>query len=615
MTLTATREYELRDQRASGLTGSITNYNTMASMLPQVTPVYYFYQNERPAGYSEERYGVWPEGASLVLKCQFASTHKSPGTRRNMSTVTMVIAANELPDNPLLLTGPLNRIFSYSCTCGSGAGTNRACAHVCAFVRGLMSPDTVRSAKRNVGLRTDIHAPAEHQPTQTGPPSVGRDRNILFNPAPAPQPRTAARRAHSRWRQPTPGDQRRPPIFTGQTQTHHTPGHAQQPQGQPEGAQPQGQYQGAQPQGAQSQGRSQGAQLQGEPQGTQPQGQPQGAQPQGAQPHGQPQGTQQHGHPQGTQQHGHPHQPHGQGHQAQPQPHNQSHHGRQQPNSAQMPQILPLQNRANTCYACSVTQGLYVLDIVPHLLPGNTPFEDNLTNLMRQILTVNPSTSPPFDLVPAVNALNFCLPPQNMFQIGQQECAGEYLDSLLASLNVGPYISSFEESGTCLICNTPQYSAFNTRSQFLMLLEIDQNSLNAVDLFTEINTVLQTPFFSLTCQNAQCSAFQTRIGTRVQCSEQRLSIYWVGQKCLRQVSKPPANTSLWSGKQCVVVIPYTGRSARTGHWFTFLKVGGIWWRSDTSLPRPVRQNPFTDQLLATNQVSASEFTVDLVFMK
>ena len=253
VTLTATREYELRGQRASGLTGSITDYNTMATMLPQVTPVYYFYQNERPAGYSEEKYGVWPEGSSLVLKCQFASTHKSPGTRSNMSTVTMVIAAHQLPDNPLLLTGPLNRLLSYACTCGSGAGTNRACAHVCAFVRGLMSPETVRSAKRNVGLRTDIHAPAEHQPTQTGPPSVGRDRNILFNPAPAPQPRTAARRANSRWCQPTPGDQRRPPIFTGQTQTHHTPGHAQQPQGQPEGARPQGQYQGAQPQGAQSQ--------------------------------------------------------------------------------------------------------------------------------------------------------------------------------------------------------------------------------------------------------------------------------------------------------------------------------------------------------------------------
>ena len=168
VTLTATREYELRGQRASGLTGSITDYNTMATMLPQVTPVHYFFQNERPAGYSEEQYGVWPEGSSLVLKCQFASTHKSPGTRSNMSTVTMVIAAHQLPDNPLLLTGPLNRLLSYACTCGSGAGTNRACAHVCAFVRGLMSPESVCAQTFMLLPSTSLHRLGHHQLVETG---------------------------------------------------------------------------------------------------------------------------------------------------------------------------------------------------------------------------------------------------------------------------------------------------------------------------------------------------------------------------------------------------------------------------------------------------------------
>ena len=122
ITLTATREYELRELRARGGTGSITNYNTMASTLPQTTPVYFFQQTDRPSGYSEQTYGPWLTGNTTVLKCQIASTHKSPGTRSNLHTVTLVVAATEPEESPLLLTGPLMRLISYYCTCGSGAG-------------------------------------------------------------------------------------------------------------------------------------------------------------------------------------------------------------------------------------------------------------------------------------------------------------------------------------------------------------------------------------------------------------------------------------------------------------------------------------------------------------
>ena len=165
ITLTSTRELELKDMRDRGATGSITNYTDLASTLPQTTPVYYFYQRDRPPGYSEESYGAWPAGDTLVLKCQFASSHKSPRTRSNMSTVTLVIAENEPEVNPLLLTGPLKRLVSYVCTCKSGSGTNRACAHVTAAIRGLMSQETFRSAKRYFGRRTDIFNPPAHQPT------------------------------------------------------------------------------------------------------------------------------------------------------------------------------------------------------------------------------------------------------------------------------------------------------------------------------------------------------------------------------------------------------------------------------------------------------------------
>ena len=256
------------------------------------------------------------------------------------------------------------------------------------------------------------------------------------------------------------------------------------------------------------------------------------------------------------------------------------------------------------------------------MLPGNTALEDNLTNMLRPILTMNPTTFTPFDLIPVVNALNICLPQQNMFNVGNQQCAGEFLDSLLSSLTLGPYISSFEEIGICPLCNTPQLSTFNTNSQFLLLLPLAQHVAQPVDLFTEVGQVLTGQFFSLTCLNVGCAGFQSRIHTQVQCTERTLTIFWTGRntagngaKSLRQVAEPPANTSLWRGKDCVAVIAHSGRSAVGGHWFTFLKIGGAWWRSDTSLPRPLMQNPFNDQLLESNQSSSSDFTVDIMFFQ
>ena len=111
----------------------------------------------------------------MVLVCQMPSSHKSPGTRANLHTVTIAVTETEPEENMLLLTGPLKRILAYACTCQSGAGNNRACAHVCAVVVGLMAPSTFRSAKKNLGTRTDLFLPDIQQPSGTGPPSEGRN--------------------------------------------------------------------------------------------------------------------------------------------------------------------------------------------------------------------------------------------------------------------------------------------------------------------------------------------------------------------------------------------------------------------------------------------------------
>ena len=555
----------------------------MASTLPQTTPVYFFHQQSQPAGYKEEIFGPWPEGDAIVLKCQFASAHKSPGTRANLHTVTLVVSAAEPVDSPLLLTGPLKRLISYVCTCQTGAGTNRSCAHVCALVTGLMSPDSFKTVKKNVGRRTDLFLPAAQQPTVTGPPSEGRDRSRMFRPAPAPQPRTRDRRGA---RQPPPQQAH---ARTQQAHAHPQQAHApQHPHAQPQQAHAQPQQAHAQPQ--------------------QPHAQSQ-------QGHGQ---ARAHAHPQQGEAHAHAQQQQSQAH-----AHAQQQQGQAHAHAQPSPVVLPLQNRHNTCYACSVIQTIHAVDLGRELQPGLTALNDNLTNLVRPILTMIPvETSPPFDLIPVVMSLNLCLPAPDMFQIGTQECAGEFLDSLLLNLNMNPCISSFQEVGICPLCNFPQTSNFNTRSQLLLLIPQSQLSLTPVDIYTEVRRILQGQFFSLTCQTSHCPGFNTRIATQLQCTEQALSIYWIGRnvagngiKCLSKVSEPSSNTNLWRGKECVAIIAHTGRSSDRGHWFTFVRLMGIWWRSDTSLNGLYRQDPFQAQLLSTNQSSSTDFTLDIFFFK
>ena len=160
--LTACREFELRAERASGATGSLSNYNQLAAMLPQTTPVLYTYIENRPDGYS----GAWL-GPILVLKSQLPSSFKAQ-ERRNLHTITMVISTVDVPNNPLYLSGPLSRILAYHCTCKSGSGTNRSCAHVMGVVMGLLAPECFKSVKKKTGLLTDISLPLAQQPTLSG---------------------------------------------------------------------------------------------------------------------------------------------------------------------------------------------------------------------------------------------------------------------------------------------------------------------------------------------------------------------------------------------------------------------------------------------------------------
>ena len=179
--LTATREYELRQSRADGHTGSLADYNELASQLPQHTRVLHSIQSTRPQGYNEAVHGPWP-GPMQLIKCQIPSSHKSPSNRSNLNTVTLAISTQHVPDNPLLLSGSLSRLFSYHCTCKSGQATNRACGHVMGLCIGLFAPNCFKTTKKKVGRLTDISLPVAQQPHFAGKVVKTRRISIVSKP-------------------------------------------------------------------------------------------------------------------------------------------------------------------------------------------------------------------------------------------------------------------------------------------------------------------------------------------------------------------------------------------------------------------------------------------------
>ena len=277
------------------------------------------------------------------------------------------------------------------------------------------------------------------------------------------------------------------------------------------------------------------------------------------------------------------------------------------------PPVLNIRNVANTCYAVSVLQVLHGVGLQQCLLPGNTPLNSNLTNLLIPILSLGPNT-PQIDLVNLVMALNMCVPGPNMFNIGRQQCAGEFLSALLSELNLGPYFSIFKEEATCQFCLTTQSVNLPTASTPLILVLPITDSPVPANVAPIVTRLLGHNYTFLPCQNITCPALNTLIPSTFQCTENTVSIYWLnrnvsGHKPLTRLLEPdPAD---WHGKQCSALLAHEGRRAVSGHWITFIKYNGSWWRSDSYRPSVTVENPFTNQMDA-NQTNGN-YTIDILF--
>ena len=260
-------------------------------------------------------------------------------------------------------------------------------------------------------------------------------------------------------------------------------------------------------------------------------------------------------------------------------------------------------------------QVLHNLGLQHHLLPGSNPLSSNLTNLLLPLLSSSPA-SPQFDLRNLVMALNMCLPAPNQFALGRQQCAGEYLGSLLNCLNIAPFFTSFEEETACPVCaNAHRVNLPHHLSPLFLTLTIPDNAQPA-DVAIIFQQTLAVPLYSF-CQTSNCPSLPNLIPSQVRVTENQVSVYWLSRnvsqgmvqaKALTQVQEPdPAD---WNGRVCVALLAHEGIDPHGGHWVAFLKEGNNWWRLDSNRVGVSIENPFLNQMTAHD---AHGYTIDMLF--
>ena len=218
------RECELHEARTAGQTGSLTNYNLLASELPQHLRLAVYQQEEEPEGWREGGHGPWPEGGFTVVKGRAPPSWKtwrtgvnwkcgenlhqhapapalSPSPAPNSEpfvAVTTGWARGANPHNHLHQGQGLERLVFHHCGCKSGKRTNAGCSHITALVKALCCPGAFRSTKKMTARQYDINVPDAHQPVSGGTPAVVVTPQQAVTPCLRPPRATRDTRVNSR---------------------------------------------------------------------------------------------------------------------------------------------------------------------------------------------------------------------------------------------------------------------------------------------------------------------------------------------------------------------------------------------------------------------------------
>ena len=277
-----------------------------------------------------------------------------------------------------------------------------------------------------------------------------------------------------------------------------------------------------------------------------------------------------------------------------------------------------LLNRANTCYAASVSQAFQAIDIqnnidMTHLLPVQIAMAQELQRVCTA--RANPVT-PAFDIVGLVRLVNDCLGVHNRFIIGSQECAGEFIFHILDNLEFTyNFFSIFYEEAVCPVCNGQYIQQAQGQDKNMLHVPPPAQLIGLLDLANLVQGAMAAPRFLTCLSGLACNGQQIQGSTRVQYGQNL--IIWVNRnngnmaKNMVSIAEPTDNDPLWGGNRCHVVLTHVGHNPVAGHWIAFIKRGSVWWKVDTDTQNPVQQNPFVRQFRSGAGAGAN-FTIDIL---
>ena len=77
----------------------------------------------------------------------------------------------------------------------------------------------------------------------------------------------------------------------------------------------------------------------------------------------------------------------------------------------------------------------------------------------------------------------------------------------------------------------------------------------------------------------------------------------LAHKVATPVAEPQPNEPSWPDKELVMVVAHQSVLGRSGggHFISFFRVQGIWWRVDTQARDVVRENPFQGQMASNRR--------------
>ena len=191
------------------------------------------------------------------------------------------------------------------------------------------------------------------------------------------------------------------------------------------------------------------------------------------------------------------------------------------------------------------------------------------------------------------------------------------MSCLLTSLNLRPFLSTFETHALCQFCNTLQtVNLPNITTPFMLVVPMPSSSVPSNPSHLVTGALARQHGQFLTCQNAGCPAHMTAVQGNTVYTEHVVTVYWLARnlnqgalKTLTPVQNPDLGNG--QGKQCSAVLAHTGQVAGGGHYLAFIRHNNNWWRVDSSQAAPRLEDPFTNQMDGSHNQNGG-YTIDML---